>query len=456
MSQAPLDTLILGAGVAGLTLAFRLAARGRSVAVLDSASRAGGVIGSKRVRGFLIETGPNSFTSAPHMDALIDDLGLRDQALVTPLRDHDRFVWKQGRLRKVPTGPLQLLTSDVLSFPAKVRLLRGLFARFPAPQADLALADFFRRRLGPDVVDSLLKPFLAGVYAADADRVSFEATFTKLYSACVQHPSLLGTIRSLRSNAPKGPRPVRALCSFTQGLSTLTDALDARVVALGGEVRSGLAPPARIERLGDGWAVRLGDDLWQARQLVLATPADAAAQLLAPYAPPLAEWLGSIEYAPLTIVHVGLPRPGLRESRNGFGYLTVADQGVEALGMIWNDQIFTHRVPAGERLMTCFYGGEKRPAANALSDAELRTAVEKDLTTVMGWTGRSLSLFEVTRWKRALPIFRVNHAVRQRLALTSLPSGVHLLGNYLGGVSLPDRVLAAEQLAESLLQSSLP
>ena len=51
---------ILGAGVSGLTIAYRLCQEGISVCLLDTAPRLGGVIQSFHWDGFLAEAGPHS------------------------------------------------------------------------------------------------------------------------------------------------------------------------------------------------------------------------------------------------------------------------------------------------------------------------------------------------------------------------------------------------------------
>jgi oxygen-dependent protoporphyrinogen oxidase len=54
------DVVVVGAGISGLAAAFDLQRRGHAVRVFEAASRAGGVIGSQRRDGVLVETGPNS------------------------------------------------------------------------------------------------------------------------------------------------------------------------------------------------------------------------------------------------------------------------------------------------------------------------------------------------------------------------------------------------------------
>src|SRR5690606_15831856 len=124
--------------------------------------------------------------------------GLGDRVYARPMRDHDRFIWKKGKLRKVPMGPGELVTTDVLSFGEKLRAVRGVVGKFEPPARDIEIGAFFRQRIGDAPVDTLLKPFFAGIYAADADRASFEATFNKLFVAAQQTPSILKALKHMK------------------------------------------------------------------------------------------------------------------------------------------------------------------------------------------------------------------------------------------------------------------
>ena len=59
--MTPKKVLVLGGGIAGLTAANVLLARGAEVLLLEAGSRVGGNVRTIRRNGFLAESGPNSF-----------------------------------------------------------------------------------------------------------------------------------------------------------------------------------------------------------------------------------------------------------------------------------------------------------------------------------------------------------------------------------------------------------
>jgi oxygen-dependent protoporphyrinogen oxidase len=89
-----------------------------------------------------------------------------------------------------------------------------------------------RRRLGNEVLDELVAPFVSGIYAGDAERLSVQACFGRLADFEKHSGSITrGVFSAIRRNRKERPaevqeslRPYR-LCSFQNGLSTLTDAI---------------------------------------------------------------------------------------------------------------------------------------------------------------------------------------------------------------------------------------
>ena len=81
-----LDTLIVGAGISGLSLAHALEAEATStsplkILVAESQGRVGGNITTATAGGFLWEEGPNSFSPTPELMKLAVDVGLKQELI---------------------------------------------------------------------------------------------------------------------------------------------------------------------------------------------------------------------------------------------------------------------------------------------------------------------------------------------------------------------------------------
>ena len=236
----PHVVVVVGGGIAGLTVAHRLTRdagdRAIEVTVLEADDRPGGTIYSAHVDGYVCEHGPQAILdNAPDTLELIRELGLKTVASAPT--SGRRYLLRGGHLREVPRSLLSALTSGVLSWKGKLRLAGETLIR-PTAAEDDAIAAFAARRIGPEGAQGLVDPMVSGIYAGDAAQLSRRAAFPAIWQLERDHGSLLrgmfaqrGRRRSSSSSAPRLGR----LVSFAEGIEALPAAL-AR--ALGARVRN--------------------------------------------------------------------------------------------------------------------------------------------------------------------------------------------------------------------------
>src|SRR5262245_29617891 len=123
--------IIVGAGISGLSLAFRLqqGLPSSEVTLLERDDRPGGTCWTERRDGFQVEIGPNGFLdSKPATIGLCRDLGLGDQLCsASDAAARIRFLLLDGRLKPLPGGPGAFLRSDLLSWRGKLNFLAERF-----------------------------------------------------------------------------------------------------------------------------------------------------------------------------------------------------------------------------------------------------------------------------------------------------------------------------------------
>src|SRR5947209_394186 len=152
----PPRIVIVGAGVSGLAVAYRLRQRlpGCDLVLLEQRSRPGGTVWTDDRAGFRIEEGPNGFLdNKPGTLDLCRDLGLADKLVAaSDAAGKNRYLFLDGRLRLLPGGLGSLLGSDLLSWRGKVSLLLERFRRKGTGQ-DESIDAFTRRRAGREVAE---------------------------------------------------------------------------------------------------------------------------------------------------------------------------------------------------------------------------------------------------------------------------------------------------------------
>jgi oxygen-dependent protoporphyrinogen oxidase len=347
-----------------------------------------------------------------------------------------------------------LLTTHAFTLRAKLRLLREPFVS-PAPAGvEESIAAFVRRRLGSEFLDYAVDPFVAGIYAGDPERISVPAAFPRLHALEQKYGSLIkGQILGARERRrnKEAAKNTAGSFSFRVGMQTLTDAL-----------ANALAPIEfnvvvhRVRREADGTFVIEGtrdgeSTVRRARSVVLAAPAPAAGSMIRESAAAAAAALARIEYAPIAIVASAYRRTDVAHSLAGFGFLVPQKERRSILGCLFSSSMFDERAPEGAVLLTTFAGGRRDPRSAALPDADLATAVGRDLSDLVGASGRPLWQ-EIVRWPQAIPQYDLGHLALLRAideAETALP-GLYFCANYRGGVAVGDRIKCGHAMAERI------
>src|SRR5262249_47777576 len=125
--------VIIGAGISGLSLAYRIEQLlpDADVTVLERDARPGGKVWTEHSNGFQVEIGPNGFLDTkPTTKNLCTDLGLAHR--LTPASDaasRNRFLFLNGKLRLLPASAGAFVRSKVLSWRGKLALLAERFRR---------------------------------------------------------------------------------------------------------------------------------------------------------------------------------------------------------------------------------------------------------------------------------------------------------------------------------------
>lgn len=457
---------IIGAGIAGLTAAHRLHRAGIDVTVLEATDRPGGKIRSERAEGYLLEHGPNTVqTATPLMNRLIADLGLEGDVVEADAAAKKRYVVRDGVPRPLPTSPLHILTTDLFSLTAKLRLLGEPFIPPNRDADDESVADFARRRLGREVLDYGLNPFVGGIFAGDPEQLSVRHAFSRLHALEHEHGSLFrGLLHTARSGSANrddadDAGPARRMFSFRQGLQQLPDAL---ADALGpSSVRYGTSVVG-MHRDGGAWRLmaQQGDapPAAHAFDAVITTvplPRFAALRLETPVdmAP-----LNDVSYPPVSVVAMGFRRADVAHPLDGFGMLVPeAETDYQILGTIFTSTIFPDRTPADHVLLTTFVGGARRPALGRAPDAEQQAAIEADLQALLG-VRAAPAFVRPVRWPHAIPQYTLGYgAVKQTLdRLEATHPRLLFAGNYRNGISVGDAMASGRHAARRCKDALTP
>jgi oxygen-dependent protoporphyrinogen oxidase len=496
------DFIIVGGGISGLYAAYELKKKGFKVLVLEKNAVAGGTWSSFNYKTSVYELGPNTILSnSEELIALIEDLGMEDELLSSPLSSAKRYIYHHHKLIELSSNPLQLLNSGVLStlgflriflepFFHKVLTLRSAgTTRKPANlNTEESVKQFCERKFGFELTDVLVKTFLKGVWAGDISKLSASIALSNLVKLEKKSASVfLGLIISalqgfisriqkiffnsvalddieLESSFKKELTKRKSILSFKNGLQSLTQRMADELsesLNLNTEVESVLKVQHEDDESTElaaneqyHYLVKTNQGDFKAKSVIIASPAYVAAKLLADLDLNVSAGLASIEYAPIALCAYVLPKSKLKKELKGFGFLS-ADDSIKVLGSIWASELFSERGLDDEYLHISFIGGALNTSIINKSTQEIWSELTAELSHVYkDWAEQPLQkedfqLLDIKILDKAIPQLNVGHgelieALQKQLKADN--PKIHLIGNYLKGVSIKDALRSVTEL----------
>lgn len=402
MSQNPQVTIV-GAGFSGLTLAWALNRKNISVQVIESSSKAGGLIQTDS-KEILVESAANALLNSADVEDLFQDLKL--EMIPAGFRSKKRWIYRQG-FRKWPLSIVETLLGIQ-------SLLKSAFTGQVRPKAHETLADWGERCLGSAWVDYLLSPAFQGVYGTTADQIQAEL--------------ILGGKKASKISTQKRKLKFRGSVAPEKGMGSLIQALVEKLKSRGVQFK-----------LGEEFNLQTGSGV-----VVLATSMSKASEILKFIAPETSEKLSQIPMLPLGTVALGFQE---EKSIQGFGALFPEKENQSALGVLFNTDIFPGR---GSLHSETWIVGSKILSAPKTEDQVLEQILKQRKKL---WGEEKPQFSQVKVWPQAIPLYGselrsflnsgvvsnkndIWSALREGAKVKEARQDIYLTGNYLGGLGL--------------------
>jgi protoporphyrinogen/coproporphyrinogen III oxidase len=462
--------------------------------VLEGSSRLGGKLSVSEIAGIMVDEGAEALLARrPEGTGLVAAAGLEGQ-LTWPSTTAAR-IWSRGRMcplpRRqvlgVPADLAELASTGLLSSDGMARARQDLGLPATARDGDVPVAAFVAARFGHEVVDRLVDPLLAGVYAGRSEELSFEATLPAVAAESRKHASLAEAARELLARGdtvppgghprvpggpatprwpsgtaalpdpagPRSPDPVPVFTTLAGGLGTLPAAVAA---ASGASVRTS-AMVRGLDRTATGWRLTVGsrhdEEHLTADAVILALPASPAARLLGgvPGASAAVTALREIPYASMAIVTLAYQAAAFPGPLEGSGYLVPAVDGRTVKAVTFSTVKWPHLRDAGDGLhvVRCSLGRIGEESLLQSGDAELARLAAEDFAAATGARQAPVAT-RVTRWGGGLPQYTVGHldrVARIRSAVAGQP-GLAVCGAAYDGIGIPACVATAQAAAAQI------
>jgi len=471
-TEPDVDTIVVGAGISGSTLAHNLNRNGVDVMLTEARDYVGGnVISHKTDDGFIWEEGPNSFAAQPSIVRIAYELGIADQFVFAD-ESLPPWVYHNGKLHplpkgqggKGPKGQLELifgpngvmkfaLTGELLSWPGRIRAGIGAFiGHLPAPEGkDETIREWVTRILGEEVFLRCIDPFVSGVYAGDPETLSMKAALSKIariekyaYSiewnkfGAIFYGGLKRQVELTKERKADPPAPEWPEFeygnpgSFREGLGTLPNAIAAE---LGDKVNLEwkLTKLERSEKTGiftATYETPSGEKKVTAKSVVSTAPAHALKGVLDSVLPEAKVLTSKIRrnimrtgiyHPPVAAVTVAYPKSSFKDVElpngfgnlqdlPGFGSLNPRTEGVRTLGTLWTSSLFPGRAPKDYHLLLNYIGGSRDTGLANLPEEEIIAEVDKGCRQVLlKPDAPEPKVLGLKIWPTAIPQYELGH-----------------------------------------------
>lgn len=456
---------IIGGGISGLTAAYDLMQGGFDCTLIESRPRLGGVVQTGKVRGCVVEDGPDSFLAQkPWAQKLICELGIEDQLIGS--NDHLRktFVLREGKMIPLPDGvhfvaPTKInpiLKTRLFGWKTKAKMVREWFRQPVEVNEERSVAAFMRDHFGEDSNRYLAQPMLAGVYGGSTEKLSVDVVLPRFVELEKQYGSVSrGILRSAAGASRKSPdreTPRPLFLSLQGGMQQLTDRL---VEKLGGRIRRITGSAEALTENSAGFHIVVGGQNVACDQVVIAAPAYAAGTLVRRIDPETADHLNAIPYTSSITVSLLYRRPPFRHALQGFGFLAPEVERTLIAACTWVNTKFPHRATNDYVVLRALVASRQDSHILSASDDELARQVHNELSRIMGFD-TDPSAWRTARWHRVMAQYEVGHrkhidAIEGRLGQIK---GLYLTGNAYEGIGIPDCIRRSRTIARNIQGTS--
>lgn len=417
-------TVVWGAGISGLLIAYYLKKSGIKVSIKEITSDIGGKIQTEEWNDQVIEKGANALFLNYEVYDLLIELGLERKILIPPSK-LKRYIFKAGSLKSV-IGQVPFFN-----------ILKNLWKKTPKYNEFLSVEDFFGPWLGLKAVKNLLNPALGGIYSTTSDQILVNTLFD--FTEETYPHNYFSFIQWLKTKRAKVKKPpLKGSVGLLGGMKTLVMALK--------------------NNLGNCIQVAV-DDIpnFKENNNIFCTNAKDASILLKSFKSEVATLLNQIEYGELNTCTV-FTKNKIRILEKSFGIVFVRNELKQSgnnislnypLGILANSEIFPDNY------------SQFHSYTIIDNNAQLMLSERKDICSIFkkidpSFSDDQISYFQNKNWKLGLPIYNAKRyqSIKKIKEFFNDTKGVVIFGNYVAGISIREMCSLSKEFVKAQLEKT--
>ncbi len=370
------EIIIVGAGLSGLTLANQLLINGiekEDLLVLEASERTGGLIKTTEEKGYTTEWGPEGLRGGKSgTDKIFSFIDTKPMEI--PNTVPARYIVHKGKLRRVPHGIISALSTPLVPFFGKIRLIFEIFVK--KKEEDETLEDFIKRRFGKGIYP-VIDAVVSGIYGGSPSSLSTKYAFPYLKEFEKSGSVIKGSIKYMKmlkkqkSSEPKEKSPF--LVKPEGGMKSIIEGLEKNP-----EIVLNMKVDA-VDRQEDIYKIKCGNIEYVSKILVLANGVNGIQHMNVLDM----KKFDKVPVSVVSIVSLGFRSIDIPDEYHGYGFLSPSEEDTFVLGVLFTSKLFPNTAPEGETLFRVYVGGINHPERAVMDDKELIENVLIDLKKLM-------------------------------------------------------------------------
>ena len=446
--------VILGAGPAGISAAWRLTKLGYKVTVLERDGAVGGMGRTIKVGDYSVDFGPHTFhiretgESKEILSTITPFFGENPLTLVRGTR-----VLLRGKEYVYPLEILQVLfgvnplLSALILFDYSMATIKSFFA--PAKKED-SFEEWGVRNLGRTLYDLCFGIYSARVWGLPTSQIS---------SKQAQRVAKLNLKNIILRTLGIKADPATYFTKYfypRKGISRLYEGMAAEITAAGNQILLS-SPVTRIERTGDRisrlvYRTDAGERSIDADVVLSTLPLPTLVGMMSPSLPQsVVDHAARLRYRSLKLIYIALKRPQLTD----YHWVYLLDEQFRVNRMSEQKNVSPDMVPADRTILCIELSLWKDEPLWKASDQEIYQLALRDLMKMgYGVTESEVDAYYVTDIPTAYPVYELNFEDH----LIPVLEGVHELRNVMTlgrhglflNNSMDDNVLLGMKVADHI------
>ena len=455
---------IIGAGITGLASAyyFKHYNEDIDVTIFEATSRPGGKIQTYRRDGYTIELGPESYLGRKTiMTDLAKDIGLEDDLITN--QTGQSYIFAKNQLYPIPGGSIMGIPTDIKPF-LKTRLISplgklraGLDLVIPPIKIenDISVGEFFRKRLGNEMLENLIEPLMGGIYGTDIDQLSLMSTFPNFKYKEESYGSLIKGMkdekrertrkRQLYPGAPKGQ-----FKQFRHGLSSFIEALAKNVEQKGVHFKYN-TPVEDIHIHNDNYEIVTHNSRETFDGLLVTTPHQTFMKWFNHDS--AFEYFNTMDSTTVATVVFAFDEKNIENTYNGTGFVIARTSHTDITACTWTTKKWPFTTPKGKILLRAYVGKPGDTVVDDHTDEEIVNIARRDLSKMMTFKGDP-DFTIVNRLPKSMPQYHIGHMTQIRNIQNHVKrqyNGLRITGAPFEAVGLPDCIQQGKNAVEELI-----